>query len=191
MIVGCGDDDDTFPIEIVEDEHGHNEEEEVINQIVFTFIPLGGGDAVTATWFDEDGEGVANPTLDDINLTASTEYKMSFLLTNTLGIETEDITAEIKDDEHKFFFSFTADIFSNPSGDGNIDNHDDPLVSNDQDENGNPVGLFTNWTTGTATASTTEFSDVLKHQPDGQKTATSDATAGGKDIDVTLSLNIQ
>lgn len=189
---GSTDVDIRFPLVIAEGD-GHDEEEEVINQIVLTFTPTGGGDAITATWFDEDGEGVANPTIDDINLSASTEYEMSISLANTLGMEVEDITAEIKeeDDEHMFFFAFTADIFSNPSGDGNIDNRDDPLVYNDQDASGNPVGLLTNWTTGAATASSGEFRVVLKHQPDGQKTSTSDATVGGTDIDVTLSINIQ
>lgn len=190
--VGGTDIDITFPIEIVEEGHDHNEEEEVINQIVFTFTPAGGGDAVTATWFDSDGEGVGSPTIDDINLAANTEYDMSISLANTLGMEAEDITAEImeEDDEHMFFFEFTAGIFSNPSGDGNVDNRADPLVYSDQDDNGNPVGLTTKWTTGGATSSAGNFRIILKHQPD-LKTATSDASVGGTDVDITLPINIQ
>ncbi|MDF1696116.1 MAG: hypothetical protein P1U56_09805 [Saprospiraceae bacterium] len=186
VTVGGTDVDITFPLQI---EEGHGEEE-VINEIILTFTPTGGGDAITATWFDSDGEGVANPTIEDINLASNTEYEMSISLANTLGMEVEDITEEIReeDDEHIFFFEFTSDIFSNPSGDGNIDNRQDPLVYNDQDANGNPVGLLTNWTTGGASSG--NFRLVLKHQPD-LKTDTSDATVGGTDVDITLPINIQ
>ena len=186
--VGGTDVDITFPISILEGD----EEEEVINQIILTFTPAGGGDAITATWFDADGEGVGNPTIDDITLVANTSYELTLSLANTLGMDVEDITAEIQEegDEHMFFFGFTADIFTNPAGDGNIDNRQDPLVYNDQDENGQPVGLSTNWTTAGMTAAAGEFRIVLKHQP-GQKTATSDATVGGTDVDIILPINIQ
>ena len=190
---GGTDVDITFPIEIVEEGHEHNEEEEVINQIVLTFTPDNGEEAVSATWFDADGEGVANPTIEDINLAANTTYELAITLANTLGMEAEDITAEIREeeDEHMFFFEFTSDIFSNPTGDGNLDSRQDPLVYNDKDANENPVGLLTNWTTGAATATTGEFRIVLKHQPDGQKTASSDSTVGGTDVDIKLPINIQ
>ena len=189
--VGGTDVDITFPIHI-EEEHGPNEEEEVINRILLTFQPTAGGDAITAAWFDADGEGVGNPSIDEIGLAANTEYDMSITLGNTLGAEVEDITAEISEeaDEHMFFFGFTTDIFSNPTGDGNIDGRQDPLVYNDQDSNSNPVGLSTKWTTGEATSSQSDFRIVLKHQPD-LKTATSDATVGGTDVDITLPLKIQ
>jgi len=186
---GESDIDITFPINIEEDP---NEEEEVINEVVLTFTPVGGGDAVTARWFDEDGEGVANPTIDEIELDADTEYEMSITIANTLGTEVVDITEEIEeeDDEHMFFFEFTTDVFSDPAGDGNLDNRDDALNYNDQDENGEPVGLSTNWTTGGATASTGAFRVVLKHQPGGLKTSTSDSSVGGTDIDIEFDLNV-
>lgn len=178
-----------FPINIVEDP---NEEEETVTQVVLTFTPAGGGDAITATWFDADGEGAGSAVIDDINLMGNTEYTMAMTLTNTLEDPDEDKTAEIagEDDEHMFFFAFTTDIFSNPSGDGNVDNRDDALNYDDQDENGNPVGLSTNWTTGSATTSPGNFRVVLKHQPGGLKTATSDATVGGTDIDIDFPINI-
>ena len=190
--VGGTDVDITFPLEIIEEGHGHNEEEEVINQIVLTFTPAGGGDAITATWFDADGEGVGNPTIDDINLVANTDYEMSITLANTLGMDVEDITEEIQEeaDEHMFFFGFTADIFSNPAGDGNLDSRSDPVNYNDMDANGLPIGLSTNWTTGGATNSAGSFQVVLKHQP-GVKTATSDITDGGTDVDISFQINIQ
>lgn len=190
--LGGTDVDITFPIEIVEEGHSHDEEEEVINEIVLTFTPTAGGDAITAMWFDEDGEGVANPTIDDIALAPDTDYEMSITLANTLGAEREDITAEIaeEDDEHMFFFAFTTDIFSSPAGDGNFDNRADALNYNDEDANGNPVGLSTNWTSGGATSEASSFRVVLKHQPD-LKTDISDATVGGTDIDIEFNISIQ
>ncbi len=190
--VGGTDVDITFPIDIVEDP---NEEEETISEVVLTFTPTGGGAAITATWFDADGEGVGEPTIDDIELDANTEYEMSITLANTLVDPDEDITEEIEaeDDEHMFFFGFTSGIFSDPTGDGNIDNRADALNYNDedseaQDGSGNPVGLSTNWTTGAA-SSDGDFRVVLKHQP-GLKTGTSDATVGGTDVDITFTINI-
>lgn len=186
---GGTDIDITFPLSIVEEELGH-EEEEVINEIILTFTPDNGEDPITATWFDEDGEGVGSPSIDNINLAPNTEYVLAITLTNTLGMEAEDITAEImeENDEHMFFFAFTSDIFSNPAGDGNVDSRQDPLVYNDMDGNGNPVGLSTIWTTGGLASG--DFQILLKHQPD-LKTDTSDATVGGTDVDITFPINIQ
>lgn len=190
--VGGTDFDITFPIDIVEDP---NEEEEVINQVVLTFTPTDGGEDIRATWLDADGEGVGNPTIDDINLDADTEYEMSIALANTLVDPAEDITEEIEDedDEHQFFFEFTADIFASPSGDGNVDNASDPLNyededSDSQDGSGLPVGLQTSWETGGVTSGTLRI--ILKHQP-GVKSATSTSEDGGTDIDIEFSINIE
>ena len=147
------------------------------------------------TWFDADGDGANDGVADGpINLDANTEYTLAITLANT--VEEEDITAEIaeEDDEHMFFFSFTADIFSNPTGDGNVDNRDDPVNyldedSEAQDGSGQPVGLLTSWTAGSATSATGEFRVILKHQP-GQKSATSDASTGGTDLDIPFDINI-
>lgn len=185
--VGGTDLDITFPIDIEEDP---NEDEEFIDEIVLTFTPTGGGDAVVVTWSDPDGEGVQDGSADGpINLASGVEYDLTIALANT--IEGEDITEEIEeeDDEHQFFFAFTSGIFSNPTGDGNVDNGGDPLNYNDSDDNGLPVGLSTRWTAGSSTSSTGDFRIVLKHQPD-QKSATSDATTGGTDVDLTFDINI-
>lgn len=182
--IGGTDIDINFNLDIIEDP---NEEEEVINKIALIFTPNGGGDPISATWFDADGDGVGNPTIDDIELTANTSYEMSITLENTL--ESEDITEEIEEeaDEHMFFFEFTTDLFSDPLGNGNFDNRNDDLNYNDEDENGFPLGLSTNWTTGGTSSG--DFRIVLKHQP-GLKSSTSDATVGGTDVDISFSIAI-
>ena len=187
---GGTDVDIVFPLHIAEESHAHNEEEEVINEIVLTFTPTAGGSSTSASWFDADGEGVANPTIEDIMLSPNTEYDLAITLQNTLGMEVEDITAEILEeaDEHMFFFGFTADIFNSPPGDGNIDGRSDPLNYNDQDSNSLPVGLSTKWTTGSTMNG--DFRLVLKHQPD-LKTTDSDSSVGGTDVDISYSIKIQ
>ncbi|WP_436517069.1 hypothetical protein [Ekhidna sp. To15] len=184
VFVGCSDDDGPAPDD--------GEEEEVISEVILTFTPEGDGEAVTATWFDADGEGSGTPTIDKIELIEGTEYTLTMTLANTLGTEDEDITEEIEaeDDEHMFFFEFTTDIFSDPSGDGNVDDRGDDVNYNDQDDNGNPVGLSTNWTAGSATSSTGELRIILKHQPGGLKTATSTSSVGGTDVDITFDIDI-
>ncbi len=188
IFAGCGDDDDNQMEMEMEME---NEEEEEISRVTLSFTPDNGGDPVTAVWFDADGEGSGAPTIDNIELEEGITYTLNLELTNTLGTTDEDITVEImeEDDEHMFFFSFTDGIFSDPSGDGNVDNRMDPLNYNDQDDNGLPVGLSTTWTAGNA-ETVGEFNVVLKHQPD-QKTATSDVAVGGTDVDISFPINIQ
>jgi len=163
-------------------------EEEIITDVVLTWTPDDGGAAVEARAQDPDGEGpLGLEILDEVELLESTEYTMTITLTNS--IEGEDITEEImeEDDEHMFFFSFDADIFSDPTGDGNIDDRPDPINYNDVDENGLPVGLSTTWTTVSGTAQG-DFRVVLKHQPD-IKSATSTSEDGGTDVDLIWTVN--
>ncbi len=108
----------------------------------------------------------------------------------------EDIGEEIaeEDNEHQFFFSFTEGAFSNPTGNGNIDGATtgtDAINYEDQDENGNNVGLETTWTTATAGLASGKFRVKLQHQPNGIKTDTSGADDGDTDFDLEFDLIIQ
>ena len=180
-----------------EDEAAPEEEEEmeVITDVKLIFTPtntLSGLATVEATAQDPDGEGVQELKVKDaINLAANATYTLTFDIKNNLETPGEDIGEEIKeeDDEHQIFFSFTNGAFTNPTGDGNIDNASDPINYNDQDANGNPVGLNTTWTTGTA-QNDGSFVVRLQHQP-GVKTSSSTATTGDTDFELTFVLNIQ
>ncbi len=163
-------------------------EEEVIDRVTLTFTPMGGGgDPIVTVATDPDGPGPQDIEVENINLIENTTYDLAITVENT--IEGEDITEEIReeDDEHQFFFGWTGDIFSDPTGNGNIDNSTDPVNYNDQDDNGLPLGLSTTWTTSAAMGSGT-FRIALKHQP-GIKSATSTFSDGGTDIDITWSIN--
>ena len=141
---------------------------------------------------DPDGEGIQDLQIEDeITLTANTEYVLTFNIQNALDPDdVEDIGDEIleEDNEHQFFFAFTEDIFAMPMGDGNIDASSDTILYEDEDENGLNVGLETFWTTGDAATGT--FTARLQHQPD-IKTATTGATDGDTDFNLTFTLNIE
>ena len=104
--------------------------------------------------------------------------------------EAEDIGAEIADeaDEHQLFFGFTNNIFTNPEGDGNIDDASHDVVYNDLDSKGNPLGLNTSWTTSGAYEGG-KFRVILMHQP-GIKTASSSSKDGDADFDLEFVINI-
>ena len=162
-------------------------EEEIINCLTLTFTETAGGTPLIFRAFDADGEGPGAIEIDEIALEAETEYLLELTLENTLaGI---DLTPEIleESDEHIFFFGWTAGLFDSPPGDGNIDNRQDPVNYADQDINGLPVGLITEWLTGDAESGT--FQVLLKHQPD-IKSSNSTAEDGATDLDITFNIII-
>jgi hypothetical protein len=167
---------------------------ELITKATLIFTPVGGGTTVTVNATDPDGEGVQDIVVDGpINLQKNKTYTLTVELINGLLNPTDpeyDITEEVEEegDEHMFFYSWTNNVFSNPAGNGNIDNRADAVNYNDRDEKGLPLGLSTSWTTLDATASGT-FRIVLKHQPD-LKSATSTATDGETDLDLTFTVTV-
>src|SRR5688572_20091665 len=166
---------------------------ELITQVTLTFTPAV-GDPVVVTATDPDGEGVQDVQVDgDINLEAMKTYNLSLTLTNGLAAPSDpeyDVTEEVEEEghEHLFYFSWTNDVFSDPSGDGNLDSRSDPINYDDEDVNGLPLGLQTTWTT--AAASSGDFRVVLKHQPE-LKSATSESTVGETDVDITFTVNVE
>jgi len=166
---------------------------ELITKVTLTFSPAV-GDPVVVTATDPDGEGVQDVQVDGaINLEATKLYSLSLTLANGLVKPSDpeyDVTEEVaaEGDEHIFFFSWTNDVFSDPSGNGNIDNRADDVNYQDEDINGLPLGLETIWTAGAASSG--EFRVVLKHQPD-LKSATSESGIGETDLDLTFTVKIE
>lgn len=188
VFTGCDDDDDAAP--------APENELEVITDVKLIFTPQGGGTPVEVTAKDPDGEGVQEFEVSgSITLTAGTTYTLTYEILNALDPDdVEDIGEEIaeEDDEHQFFFAFTDGAFTSPTGNGNIDGNTtgtEAINYNDTDGNGNPLGLNTTWTVGAATTGA-NFTVRLQHQPD-VKTATSGATDGETDFNLSFELNIQ
>ncbi len=175
---------------------------ELITKATLTFTPTGGGASVVVTATDPDGEGVQDIKADGaINLAPNKTYVLTIDLINGLAAVTApeyNVTDEVEEegDEHIFFFAWTNNTFSNPTGNGNIDARVDAVnytgASNSVDANGKPLGLTTTWASatpaGTSILSGT-FRVLLKHQP-GLKTDTSDSNTGETDLDLTFTLNV-
>ena len=186
-IIGCSNDDDVAPEE--------ENEVEVFTDVTLVFTNTADvNDVVTASAQDPDGTGIQElQILGAITLAADTEYTLTYEILNALDpADIEDIGSEIleEDNEHQFFFSFTENVFANPTGNGNIDAAADPINYNDADENGNPVGLSSTWTTSSTASSGASFTVRLQHQPD-VKTATSGSNDGDTDFALTFALNIK
>ncbi|MEL7119342.1 MAG: hypothetical protein AAFO07_07875, partial [Bacteroidota bacterium] len=63
-------------------------EEEVITDVILSFIPASGGDTIRARAQDPDGEGVLDlEVLDEINLNESESYELQIELLNTVADE--------------------------------------------------------------------------------------------------------
>jgi hypothetical protein len=167
---------------------------EVITDVTLVFTNVENNqDVVRAQAQDPDGIGVeALEILGPIHLDGNKTYTLTLEIMNNLEDPGESITEEIEeeDQEHQLFFGFSNDAFSDPMGDGNMDNTADQINYNDTDANGNPVGLSTNWSTEESQVSSGTFTVRLQHQPD-LKTASSGATDGDTDFELQFVLNIQ
>ena len=126
LYFSCSDDDDSVPPPI--------NEEEVITTMIVTLTPHApaGFDTVTLTTFDSDGDGPTQPEITVSGpISSLMSYDGSIQWLNEMEEETEDVTLEIlqEDEEHQVFFGI---------GDGL------PLQVqyNDEDEDGNPVGVY-------------------------------------------------
>ncbi len=172
---------------------------ELITKATLTFAPSDGGSAVVVTATDPDGEGIQNIAVDGpVNLGANKMYTLTIALINELAAPSDpgyDITGEVEaeGDEHQFFFSWTNEVFSNPTGNGNVDNRDDVVNYtgglNSRDVNNRPLGLTTIWTSANSAVSGS-LRVLLKHQPD-LKSGTSDSSTGETDLDITFPINVQ
>lgn len=170
---------------------------EEITKVTLTFTPVtsSGAATVTVTATDPDQDGPQDIEVDGpINLARNVLYTLSIEMINELAEPNDpeyDITEEVEEEagEHQFFFSWTGNIFSSPTGNGNIDNASDAVNYQDEDENGLPLGLSTAWTTANAAASNQQFRIVLKHQPD-IKSANTGAEDGETDVDITFVVNV-
>jgi hypothetical protein len=181
FLSGCNDDDPE-----------REDTPEMITKATLTFTP-DAGTPVVVTATDPDGEGVQDISVDGpINLEANKSYTLSISLINELAQPSDpayNITQEVEEegDEHMLFFEWTNNLFTDPAGNGNVDNRNDDVNYEDQDANSQPLGLETLWIAGGASSGT--FRVVLKHQP-GLKTGTSGSSTGETDLDITFAINI-
>ncbi|HKL02823.1 MAG TPA: hypothetical protein VJ911_04075, partial [Cryomorphaceae bacterium] len=103
--------------------------------------------------------------------------------------DVEDITLEIEeeDEEHQFFYVLEG---------GASDVLEVSYAPGDVDDDGNPIGLETIWTTLGTTSGSETVTVVLRHEPNknapgADEGILSEEVGGETDIEVTFNLNIQ
>lgn len=156
-------------------------EEELITTLTYTLTPAGGGAPVILSFVDLDGDGGNAPTLSSDAFAANQTYSGVLVLQNESISPVDNITLEIEEEaeEHQFFFQSTVTGLS--------------IAYNDQDGNGNPIGLSSTLTTGAAGTGTLTI--VLRHEPDKAASGVAGGdivNAGGEtDIQVTFDIDVQ
>ena len=164
-MIGCSD-DDTAP-EVINDE-------EVITTVILTLTPES-GDQVVLTTVDIDGDGPDEPVTTVVgNFAENTQYQGAVRFLNETETPAEEITEEVLEeaDEHQVFYTTTDGL--------NIETQYE-----DEDSQGNPLGLQITLTTGAASQGS--LTVTLRHEPvkpnDGLDSA-------GGETDITTSFDV-
>lgn len=154
---------------------------ELITSLNYILTPTGGGAPITLSFKDLDGDGGNAPTVNGGTLSANQTYSGALELLNETESPAESITEEIQeeDQEHQFFFqSNTANL---------------NIAYNDQDPDGNPIGLSSTLTTGAPATGTITI--ILLHEPKKFAAGVSDGditnAEGETDIEVTFPIDVQ
>ncbi|GJM31042.1 MAG: hypothetical protein DHS20C18_00430 [Saprospiraceae bacterium] len=155
-------------------------EEELITTLSLVLTPDGGGTPAAFVFRDLDGDGGNTPIITADKLAANTTYTGEISLLNEAANPSEDIAAEVKAEslEHQFFFATTTGL--------NIS-----FAYNDQDDNGNPLGLSIKLLTGDT--STGALRVTLRHEPDKDASgvANGDLTNAGGETDIEVDFTVE
>jgi len=155
-------------------------EEELITTLTYTLTSVN-GEIVVLNFADLDGDGGDEPIISSGTLRSDQTYLGTLVLLNESETPSENITEEIaeEDEEHQFFFE------SNIAGLS--------FNYNDQDADGNPIGLSSTLITGSAGSGSITI--TLRHEPNKTAEGVSDgdiANAGGEtDIEVTFQVDVE
>ena len=167
-MVGCSDDD--TPPEPVN-------EVEVITTVILTLTP-DSGEEVVLTTRDDDGDGPNEPeTTISGSFAENTQYLGAVRFLNETETPAEEITDEVLEeaDEHQVFYTTTDGL--------NIQ-----TTYEDEDSQGNPLGLQITLTTGVASQGS--LTVTLRHEPvkpnDGL-----DSAGGETDIATSFDVTIE
>jgi hypothetical protein len=127
-------------------------DEEVITTMKLTFVPIGGGNTVTAQYDDPDGPGGTAATQTDVVLSPSKSYNVTVELLNKTATPVADITAEVASEAiaHRFYYE--------PSAGSNI-----TVSGLNNDANGVALGITSSWATGAAASG--KIKVTLRHYP--------------------------
>lgn len=155
-------------------------ENELITRIDLVFTDSTDGSTQTFLYCINDA--IYGNRKDTIKLYRNTLYSLDIRLFNSLSASSIDtITKEIleEDEEHQLFINSNS-------------------ISNfsylDSDDNNNPIGLISKFTTNDASTSYENFNITLIHEPDknaaGVKQGNKTNAGGATDVDATLKIKI-
>ncbi|MDC0614928.1 type 1 periplasmic binding fold superfamily protein [Schleiferiaceae bacterium] len=150
-------------------------EEELIT--TFSVDLVGPTSTATLSYVDMDGDGGSAPVISVDSLESNTVYTGSLTLLNESVSPAEDITTEVFDeaDDHQFFFYSSGES---------------TFTYSDQDNDGNPLGLEFELTTGSTGSELYTF--ILRHEPIKTAAGVSDGdiTNAGGETDITVVFEI-
>lgn len=158
----CSDDDDAPQV--------INEEEVITTMNVM----LSDGNTVKMlTVVDVDGDGPGDPIINADNLDANTTYSGSVVFLNQLEDPAEDITVEVAEEdlEHQVFYVPSSSLNAT-------------IDYNDQDANGNPLGLDFTMTTGDASSGTLTITLIHEGDKDAPGVSEGNPTNAGGETDI-------
>lgn len=158
-----------------DDDDGPDNEEELITRVSLLFTDNTGA-TYTFEASDPEGDGLTPDEIDEVQLPANTDLTLAVSFWNDAASGgPENITIEVAEESlaHLICFEVSGAMAK-------------PIIT-DKDEAGDPLGILSSFTTGTAGSGTLEVR--LKHEPD--KAATSPCTTGETDVEVTFDVSIQ
>lgn len=157
-------------------------QEELITTLRLHFEAQGTSEHFHFEFIDIDGDGGDDPVITTSPMSANTTYSMQVEILDEAVTPVVDIGAEVReeDEEHQMFYIISASLHLT-------------YQYEDEDANGNPLGLENTFQTGAASQGT--LTVVLRHEPDKFGTGVSDGditNAGGDtDIQVEFPVTIQ
>jgi hypothetical protein len=152
---------------------GPDNEQELITTVALKFV--GGGQTLTFTAEDKDGDGGQAPIIQPIALKANTDYALTVTFLDASKIPSLDLTVEVKkeSDDHLVCLAATgAMVVPQPQ---------------DKDASGNTLGLESTLKTGPVGSGTLKI--TLKHKP--TKTSANACDTGETDAESTFNVTVQ
>ena len=172
LIFSCSSDDDTAPLPVIE--------EEVITTMTITLQPSDGGADVVLETRDIDGDGPDEAVVTSgVILSLNTSYSGSIVLLNETEDPAENMTGEIvmEDLAHQFFYTIESGLNASTEYE-------------DEDSEGNPIGL--DFTLTTTAASSGDITFTLRHEPvkSAEGVADGDITNADGETDITATFTV-
>ena len=170
-------------------DHDHDHENEIISRVVLTFTPEG-GEALSFSFDDPDGDGGASGVAERIELVEGTTYALALTFENALIDPPADITADIEEEAEDHLVLLTGDL-SGPASASMMSLLTQAYADLESDYGANAVGddlpLGLAHTITATSAGTGELRLILRHLPpvngEAQKSASLPADlAAGRDL---------